>query len=159
MTTTPSLRLATAADIEALLGMMRRFYAIDGYPFEREKKERAIRQLLEESVFGEIWLLEDQGRPVGYLVITVGFSLEYNGRDGWIDELFLEDGCRGKGLGERILKHAISRAEAFGINFLHLQVERHNEVGRRLYERLGFEGNVEQGGLIIRRKIICVFME
>lgn len=89
MTTTPSLRLATAADIEALLGMMRRFYAIDGYPFEREKKERAIRQLLEESVFGEIWLLEDQGRPVGYLVITVGFSLEYNGRDGWIDELFL----------------------------------------------------------------------
>lgn len=138
---TSSLRLATAADVEALLGMMQRFYAIDGYPFVREKKERAVRQLLNEPLFGEIWLVEAQGQPVGYLVVTVGFSLEYNGKDGWVDELFLEEPFRGQGLGEKMLQHAIARAEALGINFLHLQVERHNQAGRRLYEKLGFEGN------------------
>ncbi len=137
----PLLRLAAARDIEALLGMMQRFYAIDGYPFAREKKERAIRQLLHEPQFGEIWLMEAQGQPVGYLVITTGFSLEYNGKDGWVDELFLEEGCRGRGVGKSLLQHAIARAGALGINFLHLQVERHNRVGRELYEKLGFKGN------------------
>ncbi|MCO6478218.1 MAG: GNAT family N-acetyltransferase [Phaeodactylibacter sp.] len=141
MSNPPSLRLAIASDTEALLGMMERFYAIDGYPFVREKKERAIRQLLNEPLFGEIWLLEEEAHPLGYLVITTGFSLEYNGRDGWVDELFLEGSHRGKGLGKLLLQHAIARAEALGINFLHLQVERHNRAGRGLYEKLGFEGN------------------
>lgn len=138
---TSSLRPATAADVEALLGMMQRFYAIDGYPFIREKKEKAVRQLLAEPLFGEIWLLEGEGQPMGYLVITAGFSLEYNGKDGWVDELFLEEPCRGRGLGEKLLQHAVARAVALGINFLHLQVERHNRAGRGLYEKLGFERN------------------
>ncbi|MCB0549878.1 MAG: GNAT family N-acetyltransferase [Phaeodactylibacter sp.] len=137
----PLLRSAVVADTPSLLGMMQRFYAIDNYPFDKEKKERAIRQLLAEPLFGEIWLLEDQGQPMGYLVVTTGFSLEYNGKDGWVDELFLEEAFRGRGLGKMLLRHAIGRAEALGINFLHLQVERHNRAGRRLYEKEGFEGN------------------
>ena len=137
----PSLRPAALKDIDILLGMVQRFYAIDGYPFDRVKKERAIHQLLAEPLFGEIWLLEDQGHPMGYLVITTGFSLEYNGKDGWVDELFLEEAFRGRGLGKMLLRHAIGRAEALGINFLHLQVERHNRAGRQLYEKQGFKGN------------------
>ncbi len=137
----PSLRLGIASDTGALLGMMQRFYAIDGYPFVREKKEQAVRQLFAEPLFGEIWMLEDEGKAIGYLVITTGFSLEYNGRDGWVDELFLEGNHRGKGLGKILLEHAIARAKALGLNFLHLQVERHNRAGRGLYEKLGFEVN------------------
>jgi hypothetical protein len=34
-------------------------------------------------------------RPVGHLIITLGYSVEYGGRDGFIDDLYLVPEVRG----------------------------------------------------------------
>ncbi|MGB8330919.1 MAG: GNAT family N-acetyltransferase [Polyangiales bacterium] len=45
----------------------------------------------------------------GYLIVTLGFSFERGGRDGFIDELFIDARFRGHRLG----REAIAVAEAY----------------------------------------------
>ena len=42
-------------------------------------------------------------RHVGYVVVTLGFSLESGGRDGFIDELYIAPAARGRGIGAKVL--------------------------------------------------------
>ncbi len=78
-------------------------------------------------------------RVVGYLAVTLGFSLEYRGRDAFIDELFIEPGSRGLGLGREALEIAERYCRECGVRALHLEVERHHQSAFELYRRTGFE--------------------
>jgi len=35
---------------------------------------------------GRVWLIQYQGQVIGYVILTLGYSLEYGGRDAFIDE-------------------------------------------------------------------------
>jgi hypothetical protein len=45
---------------------------------------------LAEQDLGQVWVLVRDHQPAGYMVITFGYSLEFGGRDAFIDELFVE---------------------------------------------------------------------
>ena len=47
------------------------------------------------------------GKMVGVLVMTIVTSLEQAGEVGWIEELYVRDDYRRKGLGERLLGQAL----------------------------------------------------
>ena len=135
-----AFRPATAADVPALLGLMEGLYAEDGYvPFERERAERALRQLLGGPELGRVWIAVGvAGKPVGYLVLTWGFSLEYGGRDAFIDELYLARSHRGRGLGREALATAEAACRERGAGALHLEVERENVRAQEFYRRGAF---------------------
>src|SRR5689334_11790421 len=122
----PTFRLAGAADLETLIGFMRQFYAIDDYPFDEQAARRALREFLAEPLFGRVWLIEVDAVPVGYLVLTLGYSLEFHGRDAFIDELFVEPSYRHQGIGKRAMQFVETACRALGVHALHLEVERHN---------------------------------
>jgi diamine N-acetyltransferase len=79
----------------------------------------------------------DEQIPVGYLVICFDYSLEYRGKGGWIDELFVETPYRGKGIGTQLLDLAESACREHGAQFLHLEVN-HGNPAIELYRRRGF---------------------
>jgi ribosomal protein S18 acetylase RimI-like enzyme len=79
-----------------------------------------------------------KGACAGYLVLTLGYSLEFQGRDGFIDELFLVESFRGRGVGDRVLELVENEARALGVVALHLEVERKNAAGQRFYRRNGY---------------------
>ena len=87
---------------------------------------------------------------VGYLILTLGYSVEYGGRDGFIDDLYLRPELRGHGVGRRMVAFALEQAAALGINTLHLEVEAGNADAHRLYRTAGFE---ETGRRLMRRRI------
>ena len=90
-------------------------------------------------------LHRDTMRPLlGYLAVTFGFSLEFYGRDAFIDELFIRPAFRGRGLGARALQSVEPECRALGVRALHLEVERDNAVGRELYRKQGFLDNERQ---------------
>lgn len=132
-------RLATEADLDAVLRMMRTYYAEDGYPFAEDEARRAAAELIRDRNLGRLWVAVDGGRAVGYLALTLGFSLEYRGRDAFIDELYLEPEHRGRGLGREALALAEARCRELGVEALHLEVERHREPALGLYRGAGFE--------------------
>lgn len=85
-----------------------------------------------------------------YVVLTLGYSIEYGGRDGFIDDLYLVPAARGWGFGRDLLEFALARAAELGIGTLHLEVETENEAATRLYRAAGFE---ETGRRLMRLRL------
>src|SRR5262249_62154699 len=67
---------------------MREFAATQRYPL-RDTAAHALRELLTSPAVGRVWLVEAAGSAVGYIVLTFGFSLEYGGRGGFVDGVFV----------------------------------------------------------------------
>jgi GNAT superfamily N-acetyltransferase len=117
---------------------MAEFYAESGYPLNRQRAEAAFSDLLADPRLGRVWLIEAQGRPVGYVVLTLGYSLEYGGRDAFVDDLFIREGFRGQGLGTAALEIVRTACTELGARALHLEVGRDNDPAKALYRRAGF---------------------
>jgi len=133
------LRPAIADDIELLLRFSAALYAEDGTAlFVRSRAEVGFRRLVNDESLGRVWLIEEGGRSVGYIVLTWGFSIEYEGRVGLIDELFVEPGRRSRGLGARAIEVAEVACRERGIGALQLEVARANTRAQALYRRAGF---------------------
>jgi ribosomal protein S18 acetylase RimI-like enzyme len=138
------IRLADAGDLSLLPSLMGEFYAESGYPFDLALASAALTKLIDDPNLGRLWLIQDSRRDVGYIVITFGFSLEFHGRDAFIDEFYIQPAFRGAGLGTRVLDAVEVECRALGIRAFHLEVERVNEAGQALYRRKGFQGNNRQ---------------
>jgi ribosomal protein S18 acetylase RimI-like enzyme len=131
---------ATQSDAQAILLLMREYYAEDGYPLVAAEGERAVLDLIEHAHLGRLWVArDDSGAVVGYLAVTLGFSLEYRGRDAFIDELYIVERARGQGLGREALRQAEDYCREQRVRALHLEVEPHRKCAQRLYREAGFE--------------------
>ena len=60
---------------------------------------------------------------IGYLVLTIGYSLERGGRDAFIDELYVRAERRGRGLGALAVATAEAAARRLGVRAVHLEVD------------------------------------
>jgi ribosomal protein S18 acetylase RimI-like enzyme len=129
---------ATTADDDRLWPMVEALNTEDGHPVD-ERALRALRVLLEPAnAFGFVRLIEADGACVGYATICFGFSVEFGGRDAFLDELYLRPAARGHGLGARVLDALATELAALGVVALHLEVMPDNPANR-LYARAGFK--------------------
>jgi diamine N-acetyltransferase len=137
----PIFRLATAADVGTLLTFMRALNESDPgpAPFDESAAREALEQFLGDESFGRAWLILDGATPVGYVVLTLGYSLEYRGRDAFIDEFFIAASHRGRGWGRAAISFVEDAARALGIRTLHLEVSHSNPRAYDFYRRTGFE--------------------
>jgi ribosomal protein S18 acetylase RimI-like enzyme len=131
-------RPATPADIDVLLPMIGELYALDHIRFDEPVVRAALRTLLQEPSYGSVWLIADRDQPVGYLVLTFDYSLEFGGREAFVDELFVREQYRRRGIGTRALEFAEAACRERAIRALHLEVERTNGAAQRAYRKAGF---------------------
>jgi GNAT superfamily N-acetyltransferase len=131
-------RVANRTDIGWLLQAMREFYAIDEYPFDEEIARAALGKFIDDSRLGYLWLIECEAQTIGYVVLTFSYSLEFHGRDAFVDELFITAPYRGQGVGNRTMRFIEERCREFGVAALHLEVERENLAAQALYKKFGF---------------------
>jgi ribosomal protein S18 acetylase RimI-like enzyme len=131
-------RPASAGDVDDILEMMRGYYEQDGYTFVEEEARAAALMLIGDSHLGRLWVTCDGDRVVGYVAVALGFSFEYRGREAFVDELYIAESHRGRGLGGEALEIAEAYCREAGVNALHLEVEGHREQALELYRRWGF---------------------
>jgi GNAT superfamily N-acetyltransferase len=105
------LRIATVADSAVLIQLMSEFYAESDYAIDSERAEAAFSELLRDERLGRVWLIEWQSEIAGYVVLTLGYGMEYGGRDAFVDDLFVRPAFRGKGLGKMTLAEERGRRE------------------------------------------------
>jgi len=117
---------------------MRALCAHDRLPWRPAPARRALLGLLRDRRAGRAWIIEVGGAPAGYAVLTLGYSLEYLGRDAFVDELYLEPRARGFGIGSLMIAFLLRQSRHLGVRALHLEVERRNARARRVYRRAGF---------------------
>ena len=138
MNNAPQFRLAVESDADALLEFMQAYYAFDGHGFDREKARVALTALLCDANLGRAWLILDGEASVGYVVLCFGYSLEWLGRDAFVDEFYLREEYRGHGWGRTAMEFVEEAARTAGIRTLHLEVVRQNATALGMYRRLGF---------------------
>ena len=134
-----AFKTATANDADLLTNMIQRYFAFDHIPFHREQIRSGLAVLLGDESIGRVWLVQSGAQPAGYVILTFGFDLEFDGRQAGITDLYLEPEYRGKGLGRRTLNHVEEFCRASGVHALELQVERDNVEAFGLYQSFGFK--------------------
>lgn len=134
------LRLAKPGDLERLLPMVAACHAaVNVGHSDDEHRRAAVLPLLEGSPHGAIWLVGPKMAPVGYVAVGFGWSIEFGGFDATIDEFWIREKVRGRGMGSEALAALKSTLAEAGIRALHVEVAPDNDRAQRLYRRLGFE--------------------
>jgi ribosomal protein S18 acetylase RimI-like enzyme len=130
-------RRAERADIPHLVALMREFYGESSYPLDDAWAVAAFEHLLGEPALGAVWLVEDGTEPIGHVVLTVHFSMEFGGLCGTIDDLFVKPAYRRRGAGNAAIEAVIAECRRRGCRALSVEVGTDNRAAKALYENVG----------------------
>ncbi len=134
-----SFRFGEPRDVDALLPLMEDFYAFERLQYEAARQRRLALELIDNANLGRLILFEESGKVAGYMVLGFGFSLEFHGRDCFIDELFVSPEYRSRGIGQAAVDFALGVCRESGIKAVHLEADHVNVRGHEFYKRLGFK--------------------
>ena len=127
------------SQIEIVTQMMQDFYAIDNYPIDIEVSKKLFQEFISDENLGKAWLIYLDEEIVGYLILTYVFSFEYKGRIAFLDELYIKENFRGKGIGKQTIDFIKKQASNQNVKLIYLEVENHNQNAQKLYLANDFE--------------------
>ncbi len=133
-----ALHLAKPADLPRLSPLLEAFRIEENLDVQSAIRDTAAAQLLAGSPHGAIYLMGPTVGPIGYLALSFGWSLEFGGLDGVIDEIYLRPTIRGRGIATEVLLSLGRTLASAGVKALHLEVAPDNVKAKSLYTRCGF---------------------
>ena len=134
-----SFRAIQLSDIDLLISMMTDFYAIDNYPIDSTTSKALFETFIKDENLGKGWLIYNEEQIVGYYILTFVFSFEYKGRIAFLDELFIIENARSKGIGTKTITFIKEQLPHLDVKLLYLEVEKHNNKAQKLYIAADFE--------------------
>lgn len=133
-----TLELAGLAQLDELLPLVAAYHSFEGVETSAEQRRSSVAKLLHHKSLGEIWLVWKLDSLIGYIAVCYSYSIEFGGRDAFVDEFYIAAGERGMGIGGRVLEEIAALLRARGIVAVHLEVDGQNERARAAYARAGF---------------------
>ena len=82
--------------------------------------------------------LKSDGAAAGYAQVSLTWSTEAGGLTVWLEELYVREQFRGKGLGHEAFDFIFRRFEGKARRY-RLEVEDYNKGAIRLYKEMGFD--------------------
>jgi ribosomal protein S18 acetylase RimI-like enzyme len=83
-----------------------------------------------------LFVARDEGQIVGSLSLVL-FRIP-TGLRAWIEDVVVDSGVRGKGVGEALNRRALDHAAKAGAKTVDLTSRPNREIANRLYQKLGF---------------------
>jgi ribosomal protein S18 acetylase RimI-like enzyme len=130
--------LAKIEHLDRLVALVAAFQAEEGIEQTDEVRRGGLSPLLEGIPHGVAYLIGPARAPIGYVIITFGWSVEFGGLDAIIDEIYVRPGVRGRGIATEALMAVPNALAGGGVKAIHLEVDRDNAVAQKLYARAGF---------------------
>lgn len=134
-----ALTLAKTEDLDRLLPLVRAFHEEGAIDVLEDERLAGLKPLLEGSPYGGVWLIGPPRAPIGYVVICFGWSVEFGGMDGFVDELYIRPSVRGRGIGTEVLINLPKQLAKNGLKAIHLEVSRVAVRTQEAYKRAGFK--------------------
>ncbi|HBR00480.1 MAG: GNAT family N-acetyltransferase [Roseofilum sp. Belize BBD 4] len=132
-------RAAELTDLEIILQLVQEFHHSEKLGFDEKLDAQALEELISDSSLGQLLLIQQEDEIVGYVIVVWGYSLEFRGRDAFIDEFYLRPQYRQQGIGTQTLLFVEKSCQELGIQALHLEVDFENPDAQRLYHRVGYQ--------------------
>jgi GNAT superfamily N-acetyltransferase len=143
-----AIRRATAADADAIASLAKAFHAEDRHPLTALGVSALI-AMLHDAELGRILALTANKCICGYGALCFGYSVEYGGRDAFIDDIYVAPELRGRGYGTRLFAALEAEARAAGCRALHLEIMPGNRA-EQWYRRLGYG---DRASLLLSKRI------
>ncbi|NLV86039.1 MAG: GNAT family N-acetyltransferase [Clostridiales bacterium] len=126
-------------DKDVFLSMVKSFYSSEAVssPVEPENFEATFKAAMDKSPFMRALMIEHEGKPVGYGLLSFTYSNEVGGMVVLAEELYITEAYRGKGYGREFfafIEREYPKARRF-----RLEVMQGNTKAIRLYEKLGYK--------------------
>ena len=133
--------LASEEDLDHATRLITEFRAWYGRqtPSEEEMRASVARIAAEDGEF--LLAAVDDGEPAGVCQVRYRWSVWTSAPDCWIEDVFVNEGSRGIGLGRGLVEAAVVRARERGCRRIELDVDEANDPALSLYESLGFSGD------------------
>ena len=96
-------------------------------------------EMIRSDVYIEGYMIEHEGKSVGYAIVSKQYSHDAGGMAFWIDELFIHPEAQSKGLGKTFLQFMKDQLNEKTTR-IRLEVNPINQKAIELYKRIGFEG-------------------
>ncbi len=143
---------AQAGDLDQLADLLAELFTLESdFRPDRGKQLRGLRLILDEPAFGRIFVLRDRCRVVGMANLLFTVSTAEGCRVAVLEDVIVRGEYRGRGLGRRLVEHALAWAEAAGMARITLLADRGNEAALAFYRRLGF-GPSQM--VVLRRRLV-----
>ena len=105
--------------------------------------ERLIERPDTEYLLGAI---DSDAPPAAVCQLRYRFSVWMAGDDCWLEDLFVAEPARGRGLGRAVVAAAVERARQRGARRIELDTNETNAAALALYESAGFSPRSKGGG-------------
>ena len=135
-----AIRAATTADIPLILQFIRQLAAFEKLSHEVAATEERLHATLFPAAgrpAAECLLAFWHDQPAGFAVFFHNYST-FLARPGlYLEDLFVEPACRGRGIGRALLQHCAQLANARGCGRMEWTVLDWNESAKGFYRKLG----------------------
>ena len=131
-------RRVEAKEIILVIQMMHDFFAEFAYPFDAIVREKQVRDVLENSEYGTVYVCQTDNQIIGYQFIANTYSFEFGGKIAYLDEYYILPEARQKGAGKYFLQKLQEKLKKEGFTSLRLEVENYNTRAVHLYQTNGF---------------------
>ncbi|MDI2586667.1 GNAT family N-acetyltransferase [Psychrobacillus sp. NEAU-3TGS] len=132
-----NIHQATSNDLDSLVELFdlyRQFY-------KQASDLKGAREFLEERLIKNesvIFLAFDEGNPVGFTQLFPSFSSVSMKRSWVLNDLYVKETARRKGVAEKLIRRAIAFAEESEAKGILLETAADNVNAQKLYEKIGF---------------------
>ena len=133
-----NIRYMEEKDRQAVLDMMRTFYASDAV-FTNGSEEifkADIDNCVSDSPYLEGYIFEGAQGIQGYAMLAKSFSTEFGKPCIWIEDLYLKEAYRGFGIGSDFFRFI---EEKYPQTLFRLEVEEENKRAVHVYKKCGFD--------------------
>ena len=134
-----TIDVAAERDLPELLTLMRGYCDFYEVAPSDEALLAMSRALIADPAREGLQLIarDEQGTAVGFATIFWSWSTSHAARIGVMNDLFVAQGARGKGVAEQLIAACVERARSRGAAVLAWQTATDNERAKAVYDRIG----------------------
>lgn len=104
----------------------------------REAQTRGLSEIIHNPDIGSILIAHDSGQIIAMINLLYTVSTAFGNRVAILEDMVVSNHYRGRGIGSKLLKHALDFAISQGCRRVTLLTDASNTEAQRFYERHGF---------------------
>ena len=137
------VRRAAVSDGDTIADFARAFHAEDNHPLSDAGMAGLLLMLEPGFPEGVVLLLEIDGAPQGYGVLSFCYGYEHGGPETFVEDIYVVPQWRSRGFGQILLAALEDEARAAGRRAIHLEVMPGNRA-ENWYRRQGWQSRGSQ---------------
>ncbi len=133
------IRTAIPADIPALCQLLDQLFAQEAeFTPDRAAQQRGLAAIIDNPALGEILVAVEDARVVAMVNLLYTVSTALGARVALLEDMVVDAGARGAGVGSALLEQAIAHAREIGCRRITLLTDGDNAAAQRFYQHHGF---------------------